>query len=86
MKELEEEEEEIRKTEPIKLSEHFILTKSHEKSRKSILRRSSINNNKGDNMIFISTPGDKSTFLRKSSLSAASIKDIDGKLVLPQQN
>lgn len=37
-------------------------------------------------MIFISTPGEKSTFLRKSSLSAASIKDIDGKLVLPQQN
>jgi len=35
-------------------------------------------------MIFISSPGDKSSFLRKSSISVASIKDIDGKLLKPQ--
>ncbi len=35
-------------------------------------------------MIFISTPGEKSGFSRRSSISAASIKDIDGKVVAHQ--
>jgi hypothetical protein len=77
---LEAEEDEIRKTEPLRASQQLILTKSHEKSRKSILRRSSINAKEG-NFIFLSSPGEKSGFLRKSSISVASIKDIDGKIV-----
>lgn len=36
-------------------------------------------------MLFLSSPGDKSAIQRKSSLSAASIKDIDGKLVKHQK-
>lgn len=36
-------------------------------------------------MLFLSSPGDKIGLQRKSSLSAASIKNIDGKLVKHQK-
>jgi len=48
------------------------------------LRGGSINN-KGESMLFLSSPGDKIGLQRKSSISAASIKDIDGKLVKHQK-
>ena len=35
-------------------------------------------------MIFISTPGDKYALSKRSSISAATIKDIDGKVVTHQ--
>lgn len=36
-------------------------------------------------MLFISLPGDKKFLPRRSSINAASIKDIDGKLVTHQK-
>lgn len=39
----------------------------------------------GGSLLFLSTPGNKIGLQRKSSLSAASIKDIDGKLVKHQK-
>lgn len=39
---------------------------------------------KGD-IIFISLPGEKQDPLGKSSISASSIKDIDGKLIVHQK-
>lgn len=41
-------------------------------------------NNKGESMLFLSAPGEKIGLQRRSSLSASSIKDIDGKLIKHQ--
>ena len=58
------------------------MTKSHEKSRRSILRNSHLGLSKnGKENLYISLPINDLTLSKTSRLNASSIKNIDGKVL-----